>query len=92
MDVADAWGATVCDLKDAGKSEGYEPYEIECVCRDILRYVRRVRIREIGRFKQRTGLEYEAFLKTLASHDTELVTHIVGEDEFWDATIRMVGR
>ena len=92
MDVAEAWASTVCDLKDAGKSEGYEPYEIECVCRDILRYVRRVRIREVGRFKQRTGLEYEAFLKTLAHYDTKLVTHIVNEDDFWNATIGMVGR
>lgn len=92
MDAADAWGNTVRDLKDAGKSDGFEPYDVERICRDILRYVRRVRIREIGRFKQRTGLEYEAFLKSMESHDKELVTHIVSEDDFWDATIHMSGR
>ena len=92
MDAADAWGNTVRDLKDAGKADGFEPYDVERICRDILRYVRRVRIREIGRFKQRTGLEYEAFLKSMESHDKELVTHIVSEDDFWDATIHMSGR
>jgi len=92
MDAADAWVATVRDLKDAGKSEGFEPYDVECICRDILRYVRRTRIREVGRFKQRTGLEYDAFLKSMEHHEKELVDRIVGEDDFWDATISMVGR
>ena len=92
MDAADAWVETVRDLKDAEKAEGTEPYDVECLCRDILRYVRRVRIREVGRFKQRTGLEYEAFIKSLRTYDTEFVTRIVGDDEFWDATIDMVRR
>ena len=90
MDVADGWAETVRDLKDAEKAQGTEPYDVECVCRDILRYVRRVRIREPGRFQQRTGLEYEAFLKALARHEEKLVLRIVGDDDFWEATIDMV--
>lgn len=90
MDVADGWVETVRDLKDSEKANGTEPYDVERVCRDILRYVRRVRIREVGRFKQRTGLEYESFIKSLAGYEEELVTRIVGDDEFWDATIDMV--
>jgi hypothetical protein len=90
MDAVDEWADTVRDLKDAEKSEGTEPFDVERICRDILRYVRRVRIREVGRFHQRTGLEYEAFLKSLSTYDPELVLRIVGDDEFWEATIEMV--
>jgi hypothetical protein len=92
MDVADQWVETVRDLKDAEKVDGVEPYDVECACRDILRYVRRSRIREVGRFKQRTGLEYEAFLKSLTMYDEQLVSRIVGDDAFWNATVDMVRR
>jgi hypothetical protein len=92
MDVADEWVATVRDLKDAEKENGEEPYAVECICRDILRYVRVVRIREVGRFKQRTGLEYEAFIESLSGFKQELLQRIIMDDSFWDATIGMVGK
>jgi len=92
MDAADEWVATVRDLKDAEKENGEEPYAVECICRDILRYVRVVRIREVGRFKQRTGLEYEAFIEALSRFNQELLRRIVQDDPFWDATISMVGK
>lgn len=86
MDIADNWVVTVRALKDAEKKNGTEPYNVECLCRDILRYMRRVRIRDLGRFKQRTGLEYEAFIKSLIAYDHELVQRIVGDDDFWAET------
>lgn len=92
MDAADEWVEKVRDLKDAEKANGEEPYDVECICRDILRYVRVVRIREVGRFKQRTGLEYEAFIKTLFKFEEALVQRIIMDDPFWDATISMVGK
>lgn len=92
MDVADEWVEKVRDLKDAEKENGEEPYAVECICRDILRYVRVVRIREVGRFKQRTGLEYEAFMDTLSRFNQELLQRIIMDDPFWDATIGMVGK
>jgi hypothetical protein len=91
MDAVDRWVETVRDLKDVEKHEGTEPFDVERICRDILRYVRRVRIREVGRFKQRTGLEYEAFLKTL-NYNEDLVNRIVADDDFWDATMNLVRR
>jgi hypothetical protein len=92
MDAADEWVATVRDLKDAEKENGEEPYAVECICRDILRYVRVVRIREVGRFKQHTGLEYEAFIKSLSGFKQELLQRILQDDPFWEATIDMVGK
>lgn len=92
MDTADEWVETVRGLKDAEKAHGEEPYDVECICRDILRYVRVVRIREVGRFKQRTGLEYEAFIKTLARFEEALLQRIIMDDPFWEATIDMVGK
>ena len=87
MDSADRWVEVVRDMKDADD----EPYEIEVICRDILRYMRTARIRDVGRFKQRTGLEYEAFLKSLR-HDPERVEHSVADDDFWEATTDMIRR
>jgi hypothetical protein len=87
MDAADKWVEVVRDMKDAAA----EPYEIEVVCRDILRYMRTTRIRDVGRFKQRIGLEYEAFIKSLP-YEEERVQPIVTDDEFWDATIDMIRR
>jgi hypothetical protein len=88
----DEWVETVRDLKDGEKENGEEPYDVECICRAILQYVRIVRIREVGRFKQRTGLEYEAFMKSLHGFEEALVQHIIMDDPFWDATIAMVGK
>ena len=87
MDSADKWVEVVRDMKDAA----VEPYEVEVVCRDILRYMRTVRIRDVGRFKQRVGLEYEAFIKSLP-YEEERIDSIVKDDDFWDATIDMIRR
>jgi hypothetical protein len=87
MDAADKWVEVVRDMKDAAP----EPYEVEVVCRDILRYMRTMRIRDIGRFKQRIGLEYEAFIKSLP-YEEERIDSIVKDDEFWDATVDMIRR
>jgi len=88
MDVADAWVETVRDLKDAVD----EPFDVETVCRVILRYVRRSRIREVVKFKQRLGVEYEAFFSTLAIYDENIVNYIVNDDPFWTATTNLIGR
>jgi hypothetical protein len=88
----DEWVESVRDLKDSQKTYGEQPYDVECICRDILSYVRLVRIREVGRFKQRTGLEYEAFTDSLSEFEPELVKRIIADDPFWDATIGMVGK
>ena len=83
----DIWVEAVRDLKDIEKAEGTEPFEVETTCRDILRYIRTARIRDIGRFSQRTGLEYEKFMSTF--HNKGLVQRIIMDDEFWDATIKV---
>lgn len=87
MDAADKWVEVVRDMKDAEE----EPYEIEVVCRDILRYVRTARIRDVGRFKQRIGAEYEAFIKSLP-YEEERIRRVVDDADFWDATVDMIRR
>lgn len=85
MDAADKWTEVVRDMKDAEE----EPYEIEVICRDILRYMRTARIRDIGRFKQRIGVEYENFIKSLP-YAEERVQPIILDDDFWDASVGMI--
>jgi hypothetical protein len=81
----DHWVDTVRDLKD----RDVEPFVTEVICRDILRYIRTKRIRDIGKFTQRLGHEYEAFIASLALYDQEHVQHIVMDDDFWNATLKM---
>uniref|UniRef100_A0A6C0AK39 Uncharacterized protein n=1 Tax=viral metagenome TaxID=1070528 RepID=A0A6C0AK39_9ZZZZ len=79
----DEWVTAVRDLKDSAP----DAYEVEVICRDILRYVRTKRIRDTGKFIQHLGPEYEAFLASLKAHDEEMVEQIVREDAFWNATL-----
>jgi len=83
MDALEAWTTVVRDLKDASP----DAYEVEVICRDILRYVRTKRIRDVGKFMQRLGPEYEAFISSLYIHDEERLQQIVSDDEFWTATL-----
>lgn len=79
----DEWVTSVRDLKDSAP----DAYEIEVVCRDILRYVRTKRIRDVGKFMQYLGPEYEAFVASLHVHDPETIDHVVHDDAFWKATL-----
>jgi hypothetical protein len=78
----DEWIAVVRDLKDSAS----DAYEIEVICRDILRYVRTKRIRDVGKFMQHLGPEYEAFIASL-HYDPKTIEHIVQDDAFWSATL-----
>ena len=82
----DEWVEIVRDLKDASD----DAYGVEVICRDILRYVRTKRIRDIGKFVQQLGPEYEAFVASLSTHDEELVQMVLTDDEFWTATLAFI--
>jgi hypothetical protein len=79
----DEWVTAVRDLKDSAP----DAYEVEVICRDILRYVRTKRVRDTGKFIQHLGPEYEAFIASLGQHDPKMVEQIVHEDAFWGATL-----
>jgi hypothetical protein len=82
----DEWVATVRDLKDHAE----DAYEVESICRDIIYYMQTKTIprSEAGKFRQRIGPAYEAFIKSLHRHDETLVEQIVNDDAFWEATLK----
>lgn len=80
----DTWIEVVRDLKDSD----VDAFETERICRDILRYVRTKRIRDLGKFKQRLGPEYETFLVSLSLYTPERVQRIVSDDDFWSETLQ----
>jgi hypothetical protein len=84
MDSMDTWIEVVRDLKDSD----VDAFETERICRDILRYVRTKRIRDLGKFKQRLGPEYETFLASLSLYTPERVQRIVSDDDFWSETLQ----
>lgn len=84
MDSMDTWIEVVRDLKDSD----VDAFETERICRDILRYIRTKRIRDLGKFRQRLGPEYEAFLASLSMYSPDRIQRIVTDDEFWNETLK----
>ena len=88
--IADAeWEAAVRSLQDKER-EFLTPYDMMRACSDILRYVTFIRIREPN-FWQRKGGEFEAMIKSL-KYDEEVLLRITSDDEFWSATLRVIGK
>ena len=89
--IADAeWEAAVRSLQDKEREFFVTPYDTMRACSDILRYVTVIRIREPN-FWQRKGGEFEAMIKSL-KYDEEVLLRITSDDEFWSATLRVIGK
>lgn len=83
------WEESVRSLQDLER-EFIAPYDMMRACSDILRYVTVIRIREPN-FWQRKGGEFEAMIKSL-KYDEEVLLRITSNDEFWSATLRVIGK
>ncbi len=84
----DDWYHEVRRLREESES----PYQTEKLTRLIYHTLRRSKIREKGKFKQRMGPEFEGFVnKLLESYSDEMVRQIVSDDEFWGATLNVIG-
>jgi hypothetical protein len=82
----EAWYKKVRLLKD----ESETPYETEKVCHKLFYDLKRSKIREKGKFKNRMGPEFESWVATLSDRFApELLNAIISDDEFWELTLKL---
>lgn len=80
------WYTKVRLLKD----ESETPYETEKVCHKLFYDLKRSKIREKGKFKNRMGPEFETWIAGLNERFApELVNAIISDDEFWALTLKL---
>ncbi len=81
-----AWYSKVRNLKD----DSEKARQTENICEDIFHYLRRHKIKEKTKFKQRAGAEYNTFIGRMTeTYPTETVESIVHDDEFWEMTLKI---
>ena len=78
------WYSKVRKLKD----ESVEDYKTEQVCHRVFQDLKRLKVKDKGKFRQRMGPEFGAWAMSLQdSHPPEMVAAILNDDEFWKLTL-----
>ena len=82
----DEWKTVVRNLKD----DSVIPYKTEEIAEKIYHDLKRFKIREKGKFKQRMGPEFENWILTLSDRFAkETIKEIISDDDFWRATLKI---
>ena len=80
------WYKKVRDLKN----ESEVPYLTERFAQKVYHDLRRYRIRDKGKFKQRMGPEFEVWVASLKPRfPSDMISAIISDDEFWDLTLKI---
>jgi hypothetical protein len=75
------------------ENKGFYGYIAEKITHKIFYDLKRSKIREKGKFKNRMGPEFEQWVLSLMDdYSQELVTEILHDDEFWDQTLMLTQR
>jgi hypothetical protein len=83
------WYSIVRELKDASEV----PYKTNELCSEIFILLKRSRIKEKVKFKQRMGPEFEKFVADLViEYPHAMVNAVIFDDEFWETTIKLTLR
>ena len=82
----EGWYKKVRLLKD----ESETPYETEKVTHKLFYDLKRLKIREKGKFKNRMGPEFENWVHSLEDRFAPAsLNAIISDDEFWEATLKL---
>ena len=82
----EAWYSKVRRLKD----ESERPGMTEAFCHRVFLDLKRSRVREKNKFRERTGTEFETWTLSLEDEfPREVVREILGDDEFWDMLLAL---
>lgn len=80
------WYSAVRTLKD----ESQIPYKTEEIAEKIYHDLKRLKIKDKGKFRQRMGPEFENWVFSLSERFPEpAVKEIVSDDDFWTATLKI---
>jgi hypothetical protein len=70
--------------------ESESRYRTQEAIRDIFRELSRSRIKDKGKFKNRTGTEFKSWAARLVErHGENLITELLNDDEFWNTTLAL---
>lgn len=82
----DEWLSVVRGLKDDSEI----PYKTEEIAIQMYHDLKRLKIRDKGKFRQRMGPEFESWSMNLGDTFPEAaVKEILSDDEFWQATLKI---
>jgi hypothetical protein len=80
----DKWYAIVGNLRD----ESEDSYKTQQFTHQVYRELRRSKIKDKGKFKNRMGPEFDQWISHLTEeYPPELVQEIINDDEFWLETL-----
>ena len=78
------WNKAVRILKD----ESMEPNKTAQLCERIFQDLRRMKIKDKGKFKQRLGPDFENWsLKLEENYPSYIVVNVLNDDDFWILTL-----
>lgn len=82
----DEWMSVVRGLKDDSEI----PFKTEEIAIAIYHDMKRLRIRDKGKFRQRMGPEFESWAMQVGDRFSEAaVKEILSDDKFWEATLKI---
>jgi hypothetical protein len=80
------WNKMVRILKD----ESVEPNKTGRLCERVYQDVHRIRVKDKGKFKQRTGSDFDMWVLGLEQdYPSYIVVNVINEDEFWKLTLKV---
>jgi hypothetical protein len=80
------WYTKVRDMK----TESEDTYMTKRFTDKVFHDLSKMRIRDKGKFKERTGSEFENWVAGLATeYAGEFINIILGDDEFWNLTLKL---
>ena len=81
-----AWYSKVRQLKDESES----PYGTELCVKKMFHDLKRLRVKDKGKFKQRMGPEFEGWVASLTERfPSSMISAIISDDEFWELTLKL---
>lgn len=81
------WYSKVRQLKDESEDRALTRQ----ICESIYHYLKRTKIKEKTKFKERMGPEFDKFIGTFADKYPESTFYnIISNDDFWDYTLKLM--
>ena len=81
-----AWYSKVRQMKDESESA----YTTELAVKKMFYDLKRLRIKDKGKFKQRMGPDFESWIASLNERfPSSTVSAIISDDEFWELTLKL---
>jgi hypothetical protein len=77
------WCDTVVEMSDC---EPHHGKQVKKICQHVFRYVCTHKLKDEKKFRDRRGVEYDAFVESMSSYPQELVQAVLDYPDFLDKT------